>query len=105
MVPAPSLDPNPSKGGSLDLRQLTQAQRVLLAVAREATFVNAAVGLGGASGGVVLNYLPLSPLGLLITAPFLLLGMMFTFGAVAKSIEKKVRARRSARKRRSKLST
>lgn len=101
MVPAPSLDSSPSdpsNSSSLEQRQLTWAYRFLLAIEKEANYVNAAIGLGGAAGGVVLNYLPLSPLYLVVTAPFLLLGMLFGCGAIAKSIEKKVRARRRDRR-------
>jgi hypothetical protein len=52
---------------------------------------------------VVLNYLPLSPLYLIVTAPFLLLGMMLGAGAVAGSIERKVRARRRALRAKSRV--
>jgi hypothetical protein len=64
---------------------------------RGATYKNAAIGLGGAAGGVVLNYLPLSPFYLIVTAPFLLLGMMLGAGAIEGSIERRIRARRRLR--------
>jgi hypothetical protein len=103
-----SLDSAPSNGLSLEQRQtgnglsleqhqLAWAYRFLLGIAAKATYVNAAIALGGAGGGVVLNYLPLAPLYRGVTAPFLLLGMMLCSGAVAKSIERKVRVRGRAR--------
>lgn len=96
-VPTPSLVPDRS---SLEQRQLLWAHRLLRTLAKESTYVHAAVGLGGAAGGIALEYLPLSPLYIGITAPFLLLGLMFTGGAIAKSVERAVRRRRQRRRKR-----
>ena len=96
-MPTPSLVPDLL---SLEQRQLLWAHRLLRTLAKEATYVHAAVGLGGGAGGVALAYLPLSPLYTCITAPFLLLGLMFTGGAIAKSVERGVRRGRRRRRRR-----
>jgi hypothetical protein len=90
----PRLDPLNNLSPTWETRALAWTLEFMSTLRTRANFVNAAIALGFTAGGVALAYLPLSPWYLPITAPSLLIGSAWLFGAIAKTLKRKPKRRR-----------